>query len=51
MAKKAPISFITSFCPSVRQSACISTVPTGRISPKFDTANFGENVSRHPELG
>jgi len=31
-------------CPSVRLTVCIGTAPTGRISVKFDIADFSENL-------
>ena len=39
---RAPVSFFT----SVRPSACISAVPTGPISVKFDIGDVYENLSR-----
>jgi hypothetical protein len=48
-SQKTPITFITSaslsVCVSGRPSACISTVPTGRICVKFDTGDFYETLS------
>ena len=43
---KARISFVR----SVRQSARIRAVLTGRISVKFDTENSSEDLSRNPCL-
>ena len=36
---------LASLCPSVRPSAFISAVPTGRISVRFDIEDFYENMS------
>jgi len=36
--------FLASLCPSIRPSAFISAVPTGRISVRFDVEDFYENV-------
>ena len=44
---KTPISFIISVRPSVRSTARISAVPTGRISVKFDSVIFYEILSRN----
>jgi hypothetical protein len=45
---KAPV---TLSCPSVRPSACVNAAPTGRISVKFDTGDFYENMLRKPTFG
>jgi hypothetical protein len=42
---------VTYFCLSIRLSECISAVPTGRISVKFDIVDFYENLSRKSECG
>jgi hypothetical protein len=46
-AKKAPITFVM----SVRLSACISAVPTRRISITFQIGDFNENLSRKSQFG
>jgi len=38
-------------CLSVRLPPYISTAPTGRISTKFDTGDFYENLLRNSQFG
>ena len=44
MSRKEPFTFVT----SIRLSACISAVPAGRITVKFDIGDFYENPSVTP---
>jgi hypothetical protein len=44
--RKATVSFVTSFCPSICLSAWNNTAPSGRIFMKFYIWAFVENLSR-----
>jgi hypothetical protein len=48
---KTPINVIISVRPSVRYSRCISAIPTGGISVKFDIVIFYENLWRNYRFG
>jgi hypothetical protein len=49
-SRTAPITFVTSVCPSIGLSTYISAVPAGWIFMTFDSGDFCEKLLTNPNL-